>query len=239
MIERMIGSEEMLLVEDEDVLLCFGRGEPGAGGDFPARLKALLNVCDEVRAIRFGRQVHGNLIASLSEDASRPFSEAAEVGMCDGLITDEPGLGLALQTADCVPVLMWADGVAAAVHAGWRGIAAGIHLRAVRRFLVEYGVPASRLRVCLGPSVEACHYEVGREVIEVLAERGADPAAWCEERRVDLRALLGLELENCGLKKENIESVGPCTACDTGYASYRRDGESAGRQISLIVLRRK
>ena len=150
MIERLIGSEEMLRMEDEDVLLCFGRGEPGNGGDFPARLQALLDVCDEVRAIRFGRQVHGNLIASLSEDASRPFSGAAEVGMCDGLITDEPGLGLALQTADCVPVLLAErrGRAVAAAHAGWRGLVAGI-LEATVACFGHHGITPDELVVAV------------------------------------------------------------------------------------------
>lgn len=232
-----LAGESLLYRESRDTMMLFGRGPRLGLGASAQRLEGFLSELDGVRALRFGRQIHGNLIASLSEEPGRPFEGVAEIGRCDGLISDTPGLGLALWTADCVPVLLSGGGVVAAIHAGWRGIAAGIHLRAVRRFLIEYGVPAAGLSVVLGPAVGPCHYEVGEEVIEALASQGVPPESWCEGRRVDLRGTLRSSLERLGVDREAIELVGLCTACDEGCASYRRDGERAGRQFSLVALR--
>ncbi len=231
--------ESLLYRESRDTMMLFGRGPRLGPGASAQRMEGVLSELEGVRALRFGRQIHGNLIASLSEEPGQPFEGVAEIGRCDGLISDTPGLSLALWTADCVPVLFSGGGVVAAIHAGWRGIAAGIHLRAVRRFLIEYGVPASGLRVVLGPAVGPCHYEVGEEVIEALGEEGVHREHWLDGQRVDLRAFLRKSFEGLGIDREAIEIVGPCTACDEAYASYRRDGARAGRQFSLVALARR
>ena len=229
--------ESVFIGEAAGVKAYFGCGPRFGEPHAVSRLEAFLESIEDLKAIRCGIQVHGNLIASLSEEPRSPFEGVAEVGRCDGMITDTPGLGLALWTADCVPVLMSGGGVVAAVHAGWRGIAAGIHSRAVRRFFIEYGVVASELQVFLGPSVGPCHYEVGAEVIKALGAEGVSPEFWLEGRRVHLRGLLKTSFEALGVDPDAIELFGPCTACDENYASYRRDHAEAGRQFSIIALR--
>jgi len=190
----------------------------------------------EVRAVRWCRQVHGRLLASLSAGERHPFSGAACVGRCDGLLTAEAAVALVVWTADCVPVLLHGGGVAAAVHAGWRGVAAGIVPAVVGRFAVEYGVPPGDLHAALGPSIGPCHYQVGAEVLAALA--GADPGhgEWRHGDRADLRTLLRSQLTAADVPPAAVELVGGCTACDPAQASYRRDGERAGRQLSLAVL---
>ena|GEM_PF-1931912 len=189
-------------------------------------------------ALRWCRQVHGRVLGSLSSEPGRQLSGVACVGRCDGLLTDEPGIGLMVWTADCVPVLLAADCVVGAAHAGWRGAAAGIVPTAVRRFQLEYGVPPEELTVALGPAVGPCHYEVGEEVVEALARAmpSAENGTWHRGRTVDLRQLLRLQLVNAGVSSGRIEIVGGCTACTADCASYRRDGDRAGRQWSLVML---
>lgn len=89
----------------------------------------------------------------------------------DALITDSPGLLLAVQVADCLPILL-ADPerrVVAAIHAGWRGTAQRITEKTVGRMQLEFGCEPRRLRVAIGPGIHACCYEVGREVEEAFA----------------------------------------------------------------------
>jgi len=228
------GEEEFLWAEDGDVMMLLGRGPRYSSSAYTKRMDAFLAEAPFLKALRWGKQVHGKILASLSEDEKWPFKGTSEIGICDGLITDEEGLGLAIWTADCIPLLFRGGGVVAAVHAGWRGIAAGIHAGAIRRFFIEYGVPASEIGIIIGPGVGPCHYEVGGEVIEALKGRAVDETLWLEGTRVDLRALLEAEFGILGIPADSIDRVGPCTACDPSLASFRRDGDRAGRQFSLI-----
>jgi copper oxidase (laccase) domain-containing protein len=95
-------------------------------------------------------------------------------------------------------------------------------------------VPAERLRVVLGPAISGAHYEVGKEVIRALERLGVDRRRWCDGARVDLRRLLAARFEALGVAADAIEKVGDCTYAAPDFASYRRDGEAAGRQWSVI-----
>lgn len=179
-------------------------------------------------------QVHGAMVARV--DAAVGVVEGA-----DGLATDKSGLGLAILTADCVPILMIAPAtrVALAVHAGWRGTLAGIAAAAVARAREEFNVAPRDLRVALGPAIGGCCYEIDAEIGRRLEERwGPLRSAWC--RRGD-KGLLDLRLVNhrilvaAGIHPEAIETVGPCTACHMrNFFSHRGSGGRTGRQLSLV-----
>ncbi|NOZ94830.1 MAG: polyphenol oxidase family protein [Acidobacteria bacterium] len=220
------------------VHLVFGLGPRWPGGSVEDRARdLLLALGPELAALRWCDQIHGRLMASLSAGKEHPVSGAASVGRCDGLMTGEPGIGVLVWTADCVPVLLHGGGVVAAVHAGWRGIVAGIVPAAVRRLGIEYGVPAHELRAAMGPSVGPCHYEVGQEVLDGITAACPDASAWRRGRSVDLRAAVEGQLTTAGLRPQAVERVGGCTACDARLASYRRDGERSGRQWSVAFVR--
>ncbi len=212
-----------------DVLLGCGPADPRQ--DRLARLGALAGELG--MAVRGCRQVHGRAIASLGRPHGGHHLGAAEVGVCDGLVTDLEGLALVVWTADCVPVLLAGDGVVAAIHAGWKGAAAGIVAAAVRRFQVEYGVPPDRVEAVLGPAVGPCHYPVGDDVVSALSHALPGERGWLVENRVDLRRFLQLQLAVAGVTR--VVRAGPCTACDPALASYRRDHDRAGRQWSLVA----
>jgi YfiH family protein len=233
--EVLLGSEHALKGGSGDVTCLFGLGPAYGGGAAQSRADAILaNLGPAVRALRWGEQVHGKVIATLSDETSRRLSGAACVGRCDGLMTAEDGVAVMVWTADCVPVLLSAAGVVAAVHCGWRGAAAGIITAAVRRMWLEYGVDPKQLRAWVGPAIGPCHYPVGAEVRAALAATGIAPGAWQLAESVDLRAFAVAELVECGAEPDRVTQIGSCTACETHLASFRRDGEHAGRQFSLV-----
>jgi YfiH family protein len=129
---------------------------------------------------------------------------------------------------------------AAAVHAGWRGVVAGIVPKAVRAVIENASLTPAEIRVAIGPAVGPCCYEVGPEVRVAFEERyGPDwsaPAFSTPGPRphLDLRLFVRRQLEAAGVSPSAIETLGPCTACDRTYASYRRDGPAAGRQLSFV-----
>ena len=151
----------------------------------------------------------------------------------DGLITDLPGVAVGIRTADCVPILML-DSQAravAAVHAGWRGTAAGIIEECVRRMRSEFSTVPENIYAALGPSIGACCYQVGMDV----AERFRKWDAVRPGNHVDLGKANRLQLQAAGVPIEQIFDAGLCTFCHPGrFHSFRRDPNDPGRMISAI-----
>lgn len=233
--DDVIGVERVVRGENASVRMAFGIGPPMRSSDPEERMTAVLAELEpESTALRWGQQIHGRLVASIAPEPEHPLDGAACVGRCDALITDEPGIGLAVWTADCVPLLVHGGGVVAAVHSGWRGAAADISGAVVDRFRAEFGVPPTELRVVLGPSISGECYEVGNEVIDGLCAVGVEESLWRDRSTVDLRSFLIHRLKALGIARSAIETVGGCTFQTPELASFRRDGENAGRQWSLI-----
>jgi polyphenol oxidase len=186
------------------------------------------------------RQVHGAEI--LRVDASRlgqgPPEGRAPVGDGDGLVTTDPGVVLAVLTADCAPVLLAdpAARVVGAVHAGWRGLAAGV---------VEAGVAAmaglgADPAVCVGlvgPAVGGCCYEVGPDVRDAVGTRYPAALATTRDGRPALDPAAGaaqaLQLAGVG----QVRVAAECTVDLEGrFFSHRRDQGHTGRQAALVAL---
>jgi hypothetical protein len=181
-----------------------------------------------------GTQVHGNKVIVVGD---RPGpGETFDAGACDALVTRLPGVGLVVQTADCVPVLLAASDAVGAVHAGWRGAAANVAGAAVESILALTDDPAS-VRAWLGPAIGACCYQVGREVASRFADEFARSSA--DGRfRLDLPAVVRSQLETAGIAPGNIIGSTVCTRCGgERYASWRRDRENSGRMIALVARR--
>ncbi len=161
------------------------------------------------------------------------------LGVADAVVTTQSGVVLSVRVSDCLPVLL-ADGqagVVAAVHAGWRGLAAEILVRAVEA-MVARGARIGRLRVAAGPSIGPCCYEVDVPVVEALgpwregALRPARPGHWM----LDLRAVAQAQLRACGISPDRVSLCPACTACEAEwFFSYRRDGQ-VGRMEGLVAL---
>lgn len=179
------------------------------------------------------KQVHGREVRLASEVGSAQASG-------DGLIVDRVGYA-GVWTADCVPVHLVARRarVAAAVHCGWRGSAAGILAEALARLRECFGVEPAEVEAALGPSIGGCCYEVGSEVRSAFCARAGEALARTafEVRDgglfLDLRTFLAAELES--YRVAAVDRVGPCTACHTDLLhSYRREPGTRGRQLSWV-----
>jgi len=185
-------------------------------------------------------QVHGatvRIVTARGDVRSR-------AGECDGLVTREPGVGLVVMTADCVPILLVAPAhrVAMALHAGWRGTVAGIAAAALATAREAFGIPAEEWLVALGPAIDGCCYEVTAEIGDELTRKwGAMPDAWQpsgHRGQLDLRLANMRILARHGVPVDRIWRTGSCTACaDARYFSHRRSGGRTGRQASLIGFR--
>ena len=121
----------------------------------------------------FPRQTHSDAVCDLD---SVPKSEISDT---DALVTDKPGICLCVQTADCVPVLLFDPGkkVIAAVHAGWRGTVAKIVANSVHVMKEKYGCDPKTILVAIGPSIGPEVYEVGDEVVEAVRRSIPDAEA--------------------------------------------------------------
>ena len=189
------------------------------------------------------RQVHGNRVQVAADRARYPTPPPG-----DALIACSANTGVAIKAADCVPVLL-ADpvsGAVAGVHAGWRGTLVRVAGKAARALAAEAGAPPSRLAAVIGPSIRACCFEVGPEVVAAFSEDGHDIgriATWphAEARRspgrphLDLVLASRLQLLDAGLREEAIEDTGLCTRCQPAFHSYRREGPGVGRNWSVVV----
>ncbi len=174
------------------------------------------------------RQVHGATVRS-HRISSPGFLLAPD---CDGHITGAAGLLVAVTVADCVPVFLVTpeSRVVALLHAGWRGIAAGVLEAGIDAFEDRFGVHPSELWVHLGPSVCGDCYEVGPEVHAALGLP--------ESRRpglLDLRGHLAERAEAAGVRSERLGVSAYCTMEDGGFFSHR--GGDPGRQVAYLGVR--
>jgi len=170
------------------------------------------------------RQVHGAAVVRASDVG------AGEIPEADAAVRGAAGRAPAVRTADCVPVLLADRGGrgVAAVHAGWRGVAAGIVGAAVRA-LGEEGIRPEDLVAALGPAILGCCYTVGPEVLEAVGVAAIGPG------KLDLHARLTSQLRGAGVAAEAIHVAPWCTRCHPGlFFSYRREGDRAGRQMAVI-----
>jgi YfiH family protein len=172
------------------------------------------------------KQVHGNGVVTVKSPAEHSSLEA------DAVITAVKAVAIGVVTADCAPVLLYDHRKKAvgAIHAGWKGIAAGVVEAAVGGLT---DADPSSIVAAIGPAIGPCCYTVGAEVIEEFKKRLAAPRI--RENRLDLGASVKTALISSGLLEKNIESSGLCTACRGDlFFSYRRDG-TTGRQLSFIM----
>ena len=153
------------------------------------------------------RQVHGSEV--LEAEA------AGSLGDGDGLFTSTVGLPLAVFVADCVPVVLEADGAVGVAHAGWRGLAAGVVTATRERMIGRGFVP---LRAAIGPSIGPCCYEVGHDVSQRLAGFRAE-TTWGTSS-VDLWSAAEAQLEGMEVIRTDL-----CTM-HTGSFSHRRSATS-------------
>jgi YfiH family protein len=181
------------------------------------------------------RHVHGTSVWTVGE----PLADGAEF---DGLVCDRVGAVLGAFAADCIPLLFAEPDarVCGAAHAGWRGTVAGVARNVVDR-MQALGARPDRIRVALGPSIGACCFEVGPEVVEAFRAAFGELAGMVvpgpRKDHIDLRVATRAVLERAGVRPADIDDRPPCTRCEPArFFSYRRDGQAGGVHMAFIGL---
>jgi YfiH family protein len=198
------------------------------------RLRAAAGCADLGRC--WVTQVHGADVCDIHPGCA--FENGARA---DALVSDDPARVLSVKYADCVPLLLAsADGRAvAAVHAGWRGLIAGVIRAAVTRLEQTAGATASSFVAAIGPCIGFNAFEVGPEVLAVFETRmgSAAPirAGRADKGHVDLRKAALLELQSAGFAPDRIDTTDRCTFTHPQeFFSHRRDGNATGRMAAII-----
>ena len=186
------------------------------------------------------RQTHSDIVRAVdARDAQgldhRIYPE------CDALVTNTPGVGLMIFTADCTPILLHdpVTGAVGAAHAGWRGTAAKIAAKTVEAMTRHYGCRPENIRAAIGPNIAQCCFQTDGEVPAAMqAAFGADAGRFIRQDGskyyVNLKALNALSLQQAGV--DSIEISDDCTACmPQRYWSHRYTGGQRGSQGALIL----
>lgn len=193
----------------------------------------------------FSKQVHRDDIRVVTaKDCGKGLYREREYE-ADGLITNVPGVPLAVFSADCIPILLH-DPVCRAVagcHAGWRGTAMGIARKTVEEMIRQYGCCPRDIRAVIGPGISRCCFETHIDVPEAMwlafgqkAEAMIDPLP-DEKFLVDLKGLNALWLQCAGVPKEQIELSDACTSCRQDlFWSHRHTGDARGVMAAVIQL---
>jgi polyphenol oxidase len=250
-----------------------------SGGDIESEQHRFLTALDAERfEVASARQIHSAKIVQVTRGAGtveyhdcespRGHLSSLQKLEADALITSEYGVLLTIRTADCLPVLV-ADtrrGAIAAVHAGWRGALESIVGKTVHELQRAFDSDPRDLAVALGPSVRACCYVVGPEVVDAFCSRFAVGRQFFRTRvrhkaassgspplpagqaganaspespsYLDLVAVALDQLERAGVPGSHIEIADFCTSCRTDlFFSHREEGASTGRMLAVIGIR--
>lgn len=189
---------------------------------------------DGPRRLVSARQVHGAAVHVVGDGDEDQVAEA------DALVTDDADVLLCVRVADCLPLLFASrtGGVVAAVHAGWRGLVAGVIPRALEALVDHFDVEPVDLVCAIGPGISAAHYEVGDDVAQAIAQ-GIGPQVVLHAAGggtyVDLIAGAMLQLRRAGIADSALDFATSCTYRDAHeFFSHRRDRGVTGRQGALI-----
>ena len=191
-------------------------------------------------------QVHGSRIVTITTQlvgAGRD-KKPSTAGDADAMITNLPQVPIMVLTADCVPILLFDPGkkVVAAIHAGWRGTVAQITAKTIEVMNKQYQCQPSDILAAIGPSIGACCYEVGDEVVKT-AEASLPKAESCfininKSRHFDLWEANRQQLTEKEINNKNIDTLGLCTQChQQHFFSSRANQGITGRLGACIMLR--
>jgi hypothetical protein len=181
-------------------------------------------------------QVHSNRVHIINDNSGEWKQPDA-----DALATRANNIALAVQVADCLPILI-ADpvsGAVAAVHSGWRGTLSRVLFQTILALKSSLGSRPSDLVAAVGPGIRQCCMEVGAEVAELFEKEYSDsrvvaPASG-GKALLDLCRALEIQMDRAGIPAGNRHDLGACTRCNPReFFSYRAEGPASGRMIAII-----
>lgn len=223
---------------------------PGRGDSSESVLENYRRFCEATSMSRertvLAKQVHEDTVRVVTcVDAGKGLFQERDY-TADALITNEKNLPLIVFSADCGNLLLYDPeaGCIGAVHAGWRGCAAGIILKTVQELKRVYQARPERILAALGPCIGPCCFETDedvpramREALGTFAEPYLLKQAQDIKYHVDLAGLNREWLLRAGILPEHIDVSGLCTACHPDlFWSYRKMGDARGAQIAIIAL---
>ena len=182
-----------------------------------------------LKHIIFDRQVHGIAGRVINKVSTTPVEWKTHEG--DYAITAQPGIGLAVLTADCLPLVFYSPdkNIVAVAHAGWRGSMLGIGPTIIKRLQEEFGVDVGQLKVWFGPAGKVCCYEVKDDFVAQIPEAALsnlhkrDGKLFFDNTQFNRQLLLAT-----GIDAANIDlSHNDCTICNHSYHSFRRSEDKA------------
>ena len=184
------------------------------------------------------QQIHSDTIITVDPDIHN-FENPPE---CDALITDKTRIPLMVMTADCTPVLLFDNikNIIAVAHAGRAGAVKGIVPKTIEKMYSDFGSKVEDICVVLGPSIHGCCYEVGEKIAKEVTDDGYDYALIKKEGSyyLEVNTIIKRQLEGSGIKKENIEDLNICNACENrDFFSYRADHQKTGRIAGVLMLK--
>lgn len=202
----------------------------GGSDDLPENILAnrklfLKNLDLDFSKLCFLKQIHSNIV------------HEAAIGQVEGdaLVTNQPGLVLAVSIADCYPILFYdsKNKVIGAAHAGWRGTVSKIAENTLNK-MVELGAEKKHIQVAIGQGICKNNFEVGDEVIEQFLNAGF-PMELLENKHIDLAGCNEYVLLNNGILETQIWKMNRCTF-EKDFFSYRRDKGNTGRMWAVISI---
>lgn len=195
----------------------------------------------------FANQTHEDIIRNIDyinrgEGIIKPKNENS----CDGMITDCSDVALITVHADCVGVIFYdpTKNITAVSHAGWRGTVKRIAAKTVKAMSESYGCKTENIIACITPSIGPCCFEVEQPVVEEFKKAFGFWEELIEslengKTKINLWKANAIELTEAGLKEENVQVSGLCTACNNDvFYSYRTDKGRTGRMGAIVRLRK-
>ncbi|MEW9698085.1 peptidoglycan editing factor PgeF [Paenibacillus sp. SI8] len=201
----------------------------------------------------YAEQVHSNEVIAVSrqERGMGRSTRNSAIQAKDAFMTNEPGIFLCAQFADCVPLFFYdpVRQVVALAHAGWKGTVLNISMATISAMTHTFGSQPEHIRAAIGPSIGACCYEVDetvagrvREVIPNAEAMSAKRWNVLQEKgngkfMLNLQELNRILMEQAGILSSHIEVTQLCTSCKSDvFFSHRKEGGMTGRMIAWIAL---
>jgi polyphenol oxidase len=192
----------------------------------------------DYRDLITAKQVHGKNVepVTIKDKRRGALNYESSLPDTDGFITQDPGVPIAILTADCLSVFIY-DPIHRAIailHAGWRSTEQNIAQAGVLGMQNKFGSLPKDLLVGFGPSIRSCCFEVEKGFKSNFPFGLAQRA---EKLYMDISLINRQQLVDSGVRQENIFDPGYCTFSDDDFFSFRKEGKLAGRMVSVIMLK--